>query len=195
MLWGPTVEADPKSVSVRMAGGSERRLIESLIQVYIYEFMQIELPCSIHMESDGQDCYPPFADLDRYWRIEGFYPLLIRVEERLAGFALINTHSRRGEKVELNMAELFIAREHRRRGVGTEAVRLILAQYPGRCEIAVAEHNVAAKMFWPRALAAAPNVFQIVRLEGDGKHWRGPIWSFQSAAADARSDRNRQAPR
>jgi len=30
--------------------------------------------------------------------------------------------------------------------------------------------------------AAAPNVFQLVRLEGDSRHWRGPIWSFQSAA-------------
>ena len=30
MLWGPTVEVDAKSVSVRVAGGSERRLIESL---------------------------------------------------------------------------------------------------------------------------------------------------------------------
>ena len=194
MLWGPTVEVDAKSVSVRVAGGSERRLIESLTQFYIYEFMWIEPPCSIHVESDDQDCYPPFADLDRYWRIEGFHPLLIRVEERLAGFALINTHSRRGEKVERNMAEFFIAREHRGRGVATEAVRLILAQYPGRWEIAVAERNVSAKVFWPRAIAAAPNVFELVRLEGDSRHWRGPIWSFQSAAADARSDSNRQAP-
>jgi predicted acetyltransferase len=72
---------------------------------------------------------------------EGFHPLLVRVEERLAGFALINTHSRSGGKVEFNMAEFFIAREHRGCGMATEAVRLILAQYAGRWEIAVAEHN------------------------------------------------------
>jgi len=179
-----TMEADAKIVSVRVASSSERRLIECLVQIYIYEFSGIQPPCSIHMECGDQDCYPPFANLDRYWRIEGFHPLLIRVEERLAGFAMINTHSRRGEKVELNMAEFFIAREHRRRGVATEAARLILAQYPGRWEIAVAEHNVAAKMFWSRTLAATPNVNRLVRLEGDGKHWRGPIWSFRSATED-----------
>ena len=183
---GPTVEVDAKSVSVRVAGGSERRLIECLIEFYIYEFIWMEPPCSAHMESGDRDCYPSFADLDRYWRIEGFYPLLIRVEERLAGFALINTRSRRGGKVEFNMAELFIAREHRRRGVATEAVRLILAQYPGHWEIAVAEHNVAARMFWPRVLATTPNIIRFVRLEGDGKHWCGPIWSVRTAPSDAR---------
>jgi predicted acetyltransferase len=187
MLCCPTVEVDAKSVSVRVTSASERRLIECLMQFYIYEFTWIEPSCSIQMRCDDQDCYPPFADLDRYWRTEGFHPLLIRVEGRLAGFALINTHSRHGEKVELNMAEFFIAREHRGRGVATEAVRLILAQYPGRWEIAVAEHNVAAKMFWSRTLAAAPNVGRLVRLEGDSKRWRGPIWSFQSTPSDARS--------
>jgi predicted acetyltransferase len=188
MLWRPTMEADAKGVSVRVAGGPERRLIECLVELYSYEFMWIEPPCSIQTEFGDQDCYPPFANLDRYWRIEGFHPLLIRVEERLAGFALINAHSRRSEKIELNMAEFFIAREYRGRGVATEAVRLILAQYPGRWEVAVAEHNVAAKMFWSRTLAVAPNVSRLVRLEGDSKHWHGPIWNFRSATHDTGSD-------
>jgi len=172
------VVVNAKSVSVRAASSSERRSIESLVQFYSYEFIRIEPPCSTRF--DDQDCYPPFVDLDRYWRIEGFRPLLIRAEERLAGFALINTHSRRGEKVEFNMAEFFIAREHRGRGVATEAVRLVMAQYAGRWEIAAAEHNMAAKMFWSRTLAATPNVSHLVQHEGDGDRWRGPIWSFRS---------------
>jgi predicted acetyltransferase len=187
-----TMEADAKIVTVRVASRSERRLIDCLIQLYSYELELIQPPCSIQLESGDQDCYPPFADLDRYWRLEGFHPLLIRLEERLAGFALINPHSHSGEKVEFNMAELFIAREHRRRGVATEAARLILAQFPGRWEIAVAEHNVAAKIFWSRMLARL-NVNRLVRLEGNAKSWRGPIWSFQSVVADARPAGNRQA--
>jgi predicted acetyltransferase len=70
----------------------------------------------------------------------------------------------------------------RRRGVATQAVRQILARYPGHWEVAVAERNLGAKTFWPRAIAAAPNFDRLVRLEGDGEHWRGPIWSFRSAA-------------
>ena len=167
-----------KSVSVRAASSSERRSIESLVQFYSYEFIRTEPPCSTRV--DDQDCYPPFVDLDRYWRIEGFHPLLIRVGEGLAGFALVNTHSRSGKKVDFNMADFFIAREHRGRGVGTEAVRLVMAQYAGRWEIAAAEHNVAARMFWSRTLAVTPNVSCLVRHEGDGGRWPGPIWSFRS---------------
>ena len=172
------VEPDAESVRVRVADGTERRLIENLIEFYIYEFMQLEPPFPTRF--DDRDCYPAFSDLDRYWRIEGFRPLLIRAEERLAGFALINTHSSRGEKVEFNMAEFFIAREHRGRGVATDAFRRIMAQYAGCWEIAVAEHNMAAKMFWSRTLKATLNISHLVRHEGDGERWHGPIWSFRS---------------
>ncbi|HSR06773.1 MAG TPA: GNAT family N-acetyltransferase, partial [Bryobacteraceae bacterium] len=124
--------------------------------------------------------------LDRYWRIQGFHPLLIRVGERLAGFALINTHSRRGEKVDFNMAEFFVGREYRGRGVATEAVRLVMARYAGRWEIAAAEYNLAARMFWSRTLRGL-NVSDLVRHEGDGERWRGPIWSFRSEPKQFRS--------
>jgi hypothetical protein len=54
----------------------------------------------------------------------------------------------------------------------------------------VAERNVAAKAFWPRAIGAAPNVSELVQLEGDGTHWRGPIWSFQAADRSLQSGSN-----
>jgi predicted acetyltransferase len=187
LLWGATVEADAEAVSVRLAGGSERPVVERLSQFYIYDFSEMEPPGSGNMEFGDHGCFSPLPDIDSYWRIEGFHPLLIRVEERLAGFALINTRSRRGERVERNMGEFFVARKHRRRGVATEAVRQILMQYSGYWEVAVAERNVAAKAFWPRAIAAATNVSQLVRLEGDAAHWRGPIWSFRTALSNARS--------
>jgi predicted acetyltransferase len=52
---------------------------------------------------------------------------------------------------------------------------------PRHWEVAVAECNLAARVFWPRALAAAPSACQPVFREGDGTHWRGSIWSFRAA--------------
>ena len=40
--------------------------------------------------------------------------------------------------------------------------------------------NAAAKAFWPRAIAAVPGVWDLERAEGDGVHWRGPIWTFHA---------------
>ena len=176
------MEAGDQAVSVRSASRSERPLIESLLQFYVYDFSEIEPPGSANLEFDAQGRYSSLPDLAPYWRDQGFHALLIRVEEWLAGFALINTRSHYGKSVEHNMAEFFVARKHRRRGVATEVVRQILARYSGHWEVAVAERNLAAKTFWPRAIAAAPNVDHLVRLEGDGENWRGPIWSFRAAA-------------
>src|SRR5262249_26073344 len=111
-------------------------------------------------------------------------PLLIRVGGELAGFALVNTHCHLGEEVDFNLADFFIAREYRGLGIATEAVRLMMMQYPGRWEIAVAEHNMAARMFWSRTVGATPNIWQVVRHEGAGRSSRGPIWSFRSVAGE-----------
>jgi predicted acetyltransferase len=175
------MEAGGKAVGVKLASESERPLIEGLSQFYIYDFSETEPADSKRFEFDDQGGFCPLPDIADYWRRERFYPLLICVQERPVGFALLNTRSHRGGSVERNMGEFFIARKHRRRGVATEAVRQVLALYPGRWEIAVAERNVAARAFWPRAIAAAPNVSELVCLESNGEHWHGPIWSFLAA--------------
>jgi len=180
LLGRAVMKADHATVSVRAAGGCERPLIENLSQFYIYDFSEMETANSNQMEFGDHGFYSPLPDIDLYWRIEGFRPLLIQVKQRLAGFILINTRSHCGGTVEHNMAEFFVARKHRRCGVATEADRQILLLYPGHWEVAVAERNVAARVFWPHALAAAPNICQLVRLEGCGERWRGPVWSFQT---------------
>ncbi|HEX7760515.1 MAG TPA: GNAT family N-acetyltransferase [Caulobacteraceae bacterium] len=178
------MENGGKTVSVSMAGEGDRPLIESLSQFYIYDFSEMEPAGSANLEFDNRGGFGPLPGIDDYWRGDGFHALLIRVEGHPAGFALVNTHSHLdGGEVERNMGEFFVARKHRRRGVAAEAVRQVLAMFPGRWEVAVAERNMAAKAFWPCAIAAAPNVAGLVRLEGDGEHWRGPIWTFQAAAA------------
>ena len=163
---------------MRPAREDERALIEGLLQFYVYDFSELEPAASDRFDFDAAGGYPPWDDLDDYWRRAGFHPLLILASGKTAGFALINTHSHRGGAIERNMGEFFIARKFRRGGVGASAVAHILAALPGIWEVAVAERNLAAKAFWPRAIAAAPGVSGLVRLEGDAGHWRGPIWRF-----------------
>jgi predicted acetyltransferase len=168
-------------VSVRPAFAAERPLLEQLAQFYIYDFSELEPIDSERFEFDEEGSLGTLSNLADYWSQTNFHPLLIRVQERLVGFALVNTHSHRGGVIERNMGEFFITRKHRRHGVATEAVRQILALYLGRWEVAVTKQNIAAQAFWPRAITAAPNTSQLLRLEGDGEHWLGPIWSFLAA--------------
>jgi len=178
------MQVDAEAVTVKLASRSERIVIECLSQFYMYDFSEMEPTGSGKLEFDDQGSYPSLPSLDSYWRLEGFWPLLIHLGQSLVGFALINTHSHRGGSVEHNMDEFFVARKYRGRGVAAEAVRRIFLQYPGCWEIAVAARNVRALAFWSHTLAKTPNVCHLVLHEGDSAHWRGPIWSFTAVASN-----------
>jgi predicted acetyltransferase len=167
-------------VKIRPASFSERPLLESLFQLYIYDFSELEPPDSEAFEVNTEGRFEAYPHLDTYWSDEKRWPLVIQVHEKIVGFALVNTLSHQGGSVERNMAEFFILRKHRRRGVASEAVQQILRIHPGQWEVAVAERNVAAITFWERALTAASNVSELRAVKGDGKQWRGPIWCFQA---------------
>src|SRR5579871_108109 len=66
------------------------------------------------------------------------------------GFARISV---RGVN-EFSMADFFVARAWRRRGIGTEAVRLILDRFAGAWLITEHLRNEAAVKFWRRVVAS-----------------------------------------
>ena len=168
-------------ILVRPAAASERGLIEGLFQFYAYDWSEMEPPGSDAFEFDGQGRFLASLDLEAFWRKPDCWPLLIELDGRTTGFALINALSHRGGVIDRNMAEFFIARKHRRRGAAAAAVREILRAHPGRWEVAIAQRNAVARAFWPKAIEAAGNVSGLHAVEGDGVHWRGPIWCFEAA--------------
>ena len=172
---------DKHPLSVTPATLEEKALIDGLAQFYIYDFSEMG-PSTTNFPLNALGRFNPLPGFDDFWRREGWHALVIRSGDEIAGFALLNDHSHlTGREVEHNMGEFFVARGFRRHGVATAAVRQLLADYPGHWEVAVAERNTAARAFWPKAIAAAPNVSNIVQHQGDGQHWRGPIWSFDAA--------------
>jgi predicted acetyltransferase len=171
------------NVVVRPARAEEQAVIEGLMQFYIYDWSEMEKPESEAFAFNESGQFDPYPDLSDYWEKPEHWPFLIEVDGHTAGFALLNTHSHlTGGRVERNMAEFFVARKHRRRGVALDAVHQLLRQHPGQWEIAIAERNIAAKMFWPKAIESAPGVTELQLAQGDGEHWRGPIWCFHCAS-------------
>lgn len=168
-------------VTLESVSASNRALIDGLSQFYIYDFSELDPIDSTVFSFTEQGTFSPLPGIDDYWETNGAHALVIRIDGRAAGFVLINTRSHRnGQTVERNMGEFFVARQYRRSGIATEALRQALERYPGQWEVAVVERNTAAKAFWPCAIAAAPNVSGLVRIEGDGEQWCGPIWCFSA---------------
>lgn len=170
---------DEARFTLTVATPDERPLIEGLMQFYIYDFSEMEPPGGAGFELDETGRFAPYPHLDRYWSEPDRIPLILRVGGHPAGFALINSHSHRDDGyVQQSMGEFFLARKHRGAGLADRALHQILARWPGRWEIAIAQRNARALAFWPRAIKAAPNVSQIEEIQGDGTHWTGPIWTF-----------------
>jgi predicted acetyltransferase len=169
----------PADVSARPAAPNERALIEGLFQFYAYDFTDFMDPDARGFEFDAAGRLPAYGHLDSYWRDADRWPHVIRVGERVAGFALVNAVSPSGRGVDRNMGEFFVARRFRRTGVGAAAVHAVFSQQPGGWEVAVAARNTPAQDFWPRAIETAPGAHDLTRIEGDGERWRGPIWRFR----------------
>ena len=166
-------------VTVTAAAPHERPLIEGLFQFYAYDFSEFAANGS-DFAFDDRGELGPYPYMASYWNDADRWPLVIRVDGEAAGFTLLNTHSHRGGTVERNMAEFFVARRFRRRGVALQAVHRILSLHPAAWEIAVSERNAPALAFWPKAIATAPNATGLVTHQGDGTHWRGPIHAFRA---------------
>ncbi len=126
-------------VSVHAAMPGHRPVIEKLIQLYLYD-MTGDLPFPI-----GEDGLFEYDYLDRFWR----HPYLIRSGGELAGFALvIDKCPVTDQRPCFFMAEFFVLKAYRRRGVGRQAVEAIISSHRGRWHIGVIEKNTGAAEFW-----------------------------------------------
>ncbi|MFD0638842.1 hypothetical protein ACFQ9X_52010 [Catenulispora yoronensis] len=70
-----------------------------------------------------------------------------------------------GDEGAWNLAEFFIVRGYRGKGVAAQAVRMVLARHPGRWTLSWLVANTPAARFWPR-LVDAVAVGPVVRAEG-----------------------------
>ena len=75
------------------------------------------------------------------------WPFWLCVDDARAGFALL-----RRDAAGMQMAEFFVTRSCRRRGIGVGAARRLIARFPGRWRITQREGNAAAIAFWHRVL-------------------------------------------
>jgi predicted acetyltransferase len=168
------------SLEVRAAGREERERLVALLELYVYDFSEI---LGIDVGDDGRFRLPA---LDAYWTDPRCHAFLIRVDERLAGFALVQERSRlTGDEAVCDMAEFFVLRKYRRRGIGERVATWLFDRFRGPWEVRQKAEHHAATGFWRRAIGRyAGGRFEEAMI--DDERWRGPVQRFDSRAAAAR---------
>lgn len=132
-------------VEVIAARVEDKPVIANLLQLYLYDFSEF---AGWAVNDHGLFHYPR---LDHYWTESERHPFLIRVEGELAGFALVETDDEDGKKVH-HLAEFFVLRKFRRKGVGEAAARQLFDRLPGTWSVAQMDGNTAAKIFWRKVI-------------------------------------------
>ena len=173
----PAGRGSVASVTVVKAPAAQRLVLDRLLQLYKYDFSEFAPIGSPYGEVDEEGRFAPYPGLESYWQDSGHIPLLIRADDRLAGFVLVNQWSALGRPLDHGVGEFFVIRKYRRARVGTRAALLVFRRYPGRWEVGVASYNPPAQAFWRKVTEeAAPG--KVEEIAADGKRWAGPVFCF-----------------
>jgi len=154
------------SVDVQSATIDEKPVIGRLLELYAHDFSELN---GADVDERGVFGY---RYLDSYWVETEHHPFLLRVNGRLAGFALVRTLPPH------DMAEFFVMRKYRRGGVGVHAARAVFARFPGEWQVREVASNVGAIAFWRHAIP--------VPFTEDTNH-EGPVQHFLMPASGAKS--------
>ena len=149
-------------------------ILANLLELYAHDFSEF---LGIELGADGRFGY---QQLPLYWQEPGRHPFLVRVDGKLTGLVLVKRGSVvSGDEAIWDMAEFFVVRGHRRRGIGTAIAHEVWRRFPGLWEVRVMEANESAHGFWERAISRfLGTAIHHVRIEKGGKRWR--VFSFES---------------
>jgi predicted acetyltransferase len=164
-------------VAVVLARPAEEPVLTHLFQLYLYDLSEAT---GADVDETGQYAAPCLA---AYWADSTHLPFLIRVADRLAGFALVHQLSRiHGPYNGHVLQTLFVLRKYRRGGVGKAAAIYLFDSFPGAWEVGSHASNVPGHTFW-RSVVSLYTQGRYEETWIHGKEWRGPVQLFTSRAA------------
>jgi predicted acetyltransferase len=158
------------------ASSADEARLAALFELYIYDFSDL---LGLDVGDDGRFRAPPlggyFVDPERH-------AFLLHVDDRLAGFALVHERSRlTGERGVFDMAEFFVMRLYRRRGLGEAMATSLFDRFRGPWEVRQKPENTAATAFWRRVIAKRTGARWQEDVRED-ERWHGLVQRFDSSS-------------
>jgi predicted acetyltransferase len=159
-----------------------RPALANLMQLYVHDWSEL-LP--LDLDAEGRFASPP---LDAYFRERDHHAFFIESDGKLAGFALVVARSRlTGAPGVHDVAEFFVARGYRRRGVGVSAAAALFARLAGDWEVRQRDENQAATAFWRRAIGQFTGG-RYDEIRWTDERWTGIVHRFRSDAIEPGTD-------
>ncbi|MCQ6557370.1 GNAT family N-acetyltransferase [Paenibacillus mendelii] len=125
----------------------DKILLLRMFELYMHDFSEY---LEFDLDENGLYGYPY---LDLYWTEPGRHPFLIKVSDKLAGFVLVRTVDSDLGPIH-SIAEFFIVRKYRRKGIGKQAALKMFHSFPGRWRVVQVERNYPAQTFWRSVISS-----------------------------------------
>jgi predicted acetyltransferase len=127
---------------------ADKSVLRQLMELYSHDFSEFT------GEDVDEHGFYGYSYLDHYWAEDGRYPFFIKVDGKIAGFALVRKSCgdySASESV-CNIAEFFVMRKYRRMNVGGVAAKCVFELFKGEWEVRVLHVNVPALPFWRKVI-------------------------------------------
>jgi len=138
-------------VTLHAPGALDVDLLTNLTELYIHDLSGV-FP-HVQLGPDGRYGYPQLGSY-----LAGSperFALFLRANGRTAGFVLVKRGSPASDDPQvLDIAEFFVLRQFRARGVGSAAAALLWNRTPGTWTVRAAVRNEEALRFWRRVVMA-----------------------------------------
>jgi predicted acetyltransferase len=160
-----------------------KSVLRQLLELYAYDFSEYD---DADVNEHGLYGY---KYLDHYWTEPDRHPFFIVVDGHLAGLVLV--YSARyvvQEPGAKSIAEFFVMRKYRRKGVGRAAATQAFAMFPGQWEVLQYGGNAPSYRFWEKVIDAYTG----------GRYDKGPVttekWQGQAITFDNSQPARTHAP-
>ena len=143
---------DKSKISLHLMCIDDKSLLVRLLELYNYEFTAYD---NADINEYG---YYGYDHIDDYWNEEGRYPYLIRVDGKIAGFALVCPHCKfiDGDNAR-SIGEFFVMIKFRRMGIGLQVATELFNRHKGTWEVCYLRNNISASNFWKKVVEQYTN--------------------------------------
>jgi predicted acetyltransferase len=164
-------------IEIHRARPEDEPTLRHLMQLLLYDRSEFDGTDVDEQGSFGYDW------LGHYWIEDGRHPFVVRVGRPIAGFVLVHELEKASvsgaDEPLHSIAELFILRRYRRRGVGRVVARRMFDMFPGRWSVRERDANAPARAFWSSVIAEyTRGHFDEQRERSDA--FRGAVQQFHS---------------
>jgi len=129
-------------LSIEIVKKEEKEILRNLFEKYRYEFSQYDNLDVNYLGLYGYDYF------DCYWTDENRYPYFIKVDNKLAGFAMVCDYQDYKVNTKYTMGEYFIMYKYRRYGIGKKAAFYIFDRLKGKWQLKIHPKNNVSELFW-----------------------------------------------